>query len=82
MSGRSRVAIGLGYDPEINSAPQVLFKCEDDLMGTILELAAKYGVLVFEEATLASNLSKVHPGREIPSSLYYSVARVFHKLPK
>ena len=82
MRSARRVAIGIGYDEHIDLAPIVLFCCQDELVTTIVDVAQRYGVPVIEEIDLVRNLSKIKPGKEIPTTLYYQVASLFHKLPK
>lgn len=68
------LAIALQYDGE--HAPRVTAKGRDQLAEQIIELARQHGVPLQENQPLASMLSKVELGEEIPETLYLAVAQV------
>ena len=68
------LAVALQYDGE--RAPRVTAKGRDQLAEQIIQLAHQHGVPLQENEPLASMLSKVELGEEIPETLYLAVAQV------
>ena len=70
----SPLAVALQYDGE--RAPRVTAKGRDELARQIITLAQQHGVPMQENEVLASVLSRVELGDEIPEALYLAVAQV------
>ncbi|WP_455234540.1 EscU/YscU/HrcU family type III secretion system export apparatus switch protein [Thiogranum longum] len=68
------LAVALQYDGE--RAPRVTAKGRDDIAEQIISLAREHGVPMQENEALASVLSRVELGEEIPETLYLAVAQV------
>ncbi len=68
------LAVALQYDGK--RAPRVTAKGRDQLAEQIVQLARQHGVPLQENEPLASMLSKVELGEEIPETLYLAVAQV------
>ena len=68
------LAVALQYDGK--RAPRVTAKGRDQLAEQIIQLARQHGVPLQENEPLASMLSKVELGEEIPETLYLAVAQV------
>lgn len=76
-SGAASVrAVALRYDEGGPRAPQVVAKGIGDVAERLLEVAAKAGVPVREDADLVELLSACHLGDEIPEELYAVVAEL------
>ncbi len=68
------LAVALQYDGK--RAPRVTAKGHDRLAEQIIQLARQHGVPLQENEPLASMLSTVELGDEIPETLYLAVAQV------
>ncbi|PVV12255.1 MAG: flagellar protein FhlB [gamma proteobacterium symbiont of Ctena orbiculata] len=68
------LAIALKYDGE--NAPRLTAKGRGDLANRILALADEHAVPLHEDAELATLLSQIPLGDEIPEALYRAVAEV------
>ncbi len=71
-----KTAAALRYDPENDSAPEVVAVGKGKTAEKILELGREYGIPVYDDPVLAAALSQVNPGEEIPPELYTLVAQV------
>ncbi|MCL2125432.1 MAG: EscU/YscU/HrcU family type III secretion system export apparatus switch protein [Oscillospiraceae bacterium] len=71
-----RRAAAIKYDPEENDAPVLAAFGEGLIAEKIIEVAKESGVPVLPDPSLASMLSKISVGDEIPEELYEAVARV------
>ena len=68
------LAVALHYSG--NGAPRVVAKGGGALAERIVQTAREHNVPLQEDAALASTLSKLELGREIPRELYVAVAHV------
>ena len=66
--------IALRYDG--TGAPHVTAQGEGYMAQQILKVAAEHGIPLYEDKNLASLLSKIELGAEIPTNLYVAVAQV------
>lgn len=73
---RQRKAIALLYDEGGPEAPQITAKGEGDLAEQIVQLALEYEVPIYENADLASLLTRMELGDQIPESLYRTIAEI------
>ena len=69
-------AAAIKYDPDDNNVPVLAAFGEGYLADKILSVARESGVPVVPDASLASLLSKVSIGDDIPPELYEVVAKV------
>ena len=76
MSDRPRAPLAIALHYNGNGAPRVVAKGGGHVAERIIETAREHNVPLEEDAALASVLSKVDLGREIPRELYVAVANV------
>lgn len=69
-------AAALRYNPDENSAPEVVAVGRGEIAEKLLELAEKSQVPVHEDPGLAHVLSSMELGSEIPPELYTVVAEI------
>jgi len=67
-------AVALHYDGK--KAPRITAQGTGELAEKIIALAKEHGIPLQEDATLASLLSKLDLGDEIPQALYMAVAEI------
>lgn len=66
----------LKYDPESNSAPQVIGMGKGVVAEKILEIAKEKNIPVYKNDELAETLNTLNIGEEIPPELYEIVAEI------
>lgn len=71
-----QIAVALGYDIGLESAPVIRAKGRDRGARRIIDLARESGIPLHEDAGLADVLIALPAGREIPPALYHAVAEV------
>jgi flagellar biosynthesis protein len=71
---RLPLAVALQYDGK--QAPRVTASGQDDIAEQIIRLAKEHGIPMQENEPLATLLSRVEPGEQIPEALYLAVAQV------
>jgi flagellar biosynthesis protein len=71
---RSQLAVALHYDK--SGAPRVVAKGRGTIGEKIIEVAKAHDIPIEENEVLASALSHVELGDEIPAELYKAVAEV------
>ena len=78
MNDRPRppIAVALHYNASGSGAPRVVAKGGGHIADKIIETAREHNVPLQEDAALATALSKLDIGREIPKELYVAVAHV------
>jgi flagellar biosynthesis protein len=76
MSDRNRSSLAVALHYSGSGAPRVVAKGGGQLAEKIIETAREHKVPLQEDAALASTLSKIELGREIPRDLYVAVAHV------
>lgn len=69
-------AAALRYDEGTDGAPRVVAAGEGHLARLIVERAKQHGVPVLEDAGLAAELLQLQVGEQIPSRIYFAVAKV------
>lgn len=67
-------AVALRYDG--TGAPRVTAQGEGFVAQQIMKTAAEHGIPLYEDKNLASVLSQIELGAEIPANLYAAVAQV------
>lgn len=73
---RPPIAVALHYNVSGSGAPRVVAKGGGQVAEKIIETAREHNVPLQEDAALATALSKLDIGREIPKELYLAVAHV------
>jgi flagellar biosynthesis protein len=73
---RPPIAVALHYNANGSGAPRVVAKGGGQIAEKIIETAREHNVPLQEDAALATALSKLDIGREIPRELYLAVAHV------
>jgi flagellar biosynthesis protein len=78
MNEKERIpmAVALHYNSSGSGAPRVVAKGGGDVARRIIEVAREHKVPLEEDAALASALSKLDLGKEVPRELYVAVAHV------
>ncbi len=72
----SRRAVALQYKDK-NAAPVVVASGMGYLAERIVEVAADNGVPVYEDTSLATMLSQLQLGQEIPPALYQAIVEIY-----
>ena len=73
---RSSRAVALSYDGG-TGAPVVVASGMGYLAEKIVEVAAESGVPIYEDNSLATMLSQLSLGQEIPDSLYRAIVEIY-----
>jgi len=71
-----RVAAALGYDPDEDSAPQLMAKGQGEMADRIIALAKEHNIPIKEDRDLIAVLAKLDLGAEIPPEIYRTVAEL------
>ena len=71
---RLPLAVALQYDGE--QAPRVTASGRDEIAEQIIRLAREHSIPMQENEPLATLLSQLEPGEQIPEALYLAVAQV------
>ena len=74
---RKKRAAALKYDPEKNGAPVIVASGMGYTAEKITETAMKAGVPVYEDDSLASLLTQLKLGAEIPPELFSAVVEIY-----
>ncbi|MGB8296954.1 MAG: EscU/YscU/HrcU family type III secretion system export apparatus switch protein [Polyangia bacterium] len=77
-----RIAVALGYDPDLADAPVIVAKGERLVAGTIRDVAREAGVPLWTDVALAQALRVVEPGDEIPESAFEAVAQLLARVDR
>ncbi len=82
MSGHNKKAlnkkaVALSYNEEKNRAPVVVASGMGYMAEKIVETATESGVPVFEDESLATILTQLELGSEIPPELYQAVVDIY-----
>lgn len=70
-------AVALRYDGSANTAPIVVASGMGYLAEKILEVAADNNVPVYEDNSLATMLSQLQLGQQIPDSLFQAIVEIY-----
>lgn len=73
----NRKAVALKYDERQSSAPVVVASGMGHLAEKMVEIANENGVPVYEDNSLATVLSQLNLGAEIPEELYKAVVDIY-----
>ncbi len=73
---RRQMAVALGYEPGVDSAPVVLARGRGRVAERILEAAKEAKVPVREDRDLVEILAAVEIGDAIPPELYMAIAEI------
>ena len=70
-------AVALKYNPEKNGAPVIVASGMGYMAERITETALEAGVPVYEDDSLATLLTQLQLGQEIPSELYQGIVAIY-----
>ena len=70
-------AVALKYNPEKNGAPIIVASGMGYLAERITETAMEAGVPVYEDDSLATLLTQLQLGAEIPTELYQAIVDIY-----
>ena len=70
-------AVALKYNPEKNGAPVIVASGMGYLAEKITETALEAGVPVYEDDSLATLLTQLKRGAEIPTELYQAIVDIY-----
>ena len=70
-------AVALKYDPNKNGAPVIVASGMGYLAERITETAMEAGVPVYEDDSLATLLTQLKLGAEIPTELYQAIVDIY-----
>ncbi len=73
----SKKAAALKYDPEMYGAPVIVASGMGHTAERITETAMKSGVPVYEDDSLATLLTQLKLGAEIPPELYQAIVEIY-----
>lgn len=73
----NRKAVALKYDERQSAAPVVVASGMGHLAEKMVEIANENGVPVYEDNSLATVLSQLNLGTEIPEELYKAVVDIY-----
>ena len=76
MNERDRTPLAVALHYNGNGAPRVVAKGGGDVARHIIATAREHRVPLEEDAALASALSRLDLGKEVPGDLYVAVAHV------
>ncbi len=74
---KKKKAAALRYDPEKNGAPVVIASGMGYTAEKITETAMKAGIPVYEDDSLATLLTQLKLGTEIPPELYQAIVEIY-----
>ena len=74
---QQQMAVALKYNPDKDNAPMVVASGGGYIAQTILDLAQKNGVPVYQDNSAASLLSRFQPGTQIPPEMYQIIAEIY-----
>ena len=75
-NGGARRAVALQYGTE-HSTPVIIASGMGNLAEKIVEVASENGVPIYEDNSLATVLSQMELGREIPEELYGAIVEIY-----
>lgn len=70
-------AVALKYDEAHSRAPIIVASGMGYLSEKIVETASEHGIPIYEDNSLATLLSRLKLGTEIPEALYQTVAEIY-----
>ena len=73
---QNKKATALKYDPEENTAPQVIAKGNAEIAKKIIAKAEENDIPIYQDKKLVNNLIQLDLEEEIPEELYQVVAEV------
>lgn len=73
----NKKAVALSYDENKNAAPVIVASGMGYLAERMVEIAAEAGVPVYEDNSLATMLTQLDLGAEIPAELYQAIIDIY-----
>lgn len=75
MHSKMKKAVAISYDDTV-VAPKVVASGKGSIAENILETAKEHAIPVYEDANLATLLTELEVGEQIPKELYEIVAKI------
>ncbi|ABV33291.1 MULTISPECIES: EscU/YscU/HrcU family type III secretion system export apparatus switch protein [Pseudothermotoga] len=76
MDYTRKLAVALGYDPDVFDAPFVIAKGKEEIAERIIKQALEAKVPVVSSPELVRKLYRLEVLEEIPDDLYFAVAEI------
>ena len=73
----NKKAVALTYDENINAAPVIVASGSGHMAQKIVDTARESGVPVYEDNSLATMLTQLELGSEIPPQLYQAIVDIY-----
>lgn len=73
----NKKAVALSYDEDVNAAPVIVASGSGYIAQKIVETARNNGIPVYEDNSLATMLSQLELGSEIPEQLYQAIVEIY-----
>ena len=73
----NKKAVALSYDEKKNAAPIIVASGMGYLAEKMVELAQECGVPIYEDNSLATVLTQLELGAEIPNELYQAIVDIY-----
>lgn len=70
-------AVALSYDEEGNAAPIIVASGMGYLAQRMVEIAGEHDIPIFEDNSLATMLTQLELGAEIPEELYQAIVDIY-----
>lgn len=70
-------AVALSYDEEGQGAPVIVASGMGHVARKMIEIAGEHGVPVYEDNSLATMLTQLELGAEIPEELYQAIVDIY-----
>ncbi len=70
-------AVALKYDSNKNVAPIVVASGSGYVATKVVEIAEKNGVPIYKDSSLATVLSQLELGREVPNELFKTIVDIY-----
>jgi flagellar biosynthesis protein len=70
-------AVAMSFNPETGSAPEVVARGEGVFAENIIKVAREHGKEIIADSKLLSLLKEIPVGKEIPESLYKTIAVIY-----
>lgn len=73
----NKKAVALSYDEDVNAAPVIVASGSGYIAQKIIETARDNGIPVYEDNSLATMLTQLELGSEIPEQLYQAIVEIY-----
>lgn len=73
----NKKAVALSYDEENRAAPVIVASGMGHMAEKIIETASEHGIPIYEDNSLATVLTQLELGSEIPQELYQAIVEIY-----